>query len=586
MTESAALRGVWIATVLAAATARVMAAPTPEQSCEAGKDLAAGKYVACRQAAEKNLVLSGDAAKYATAIGKCDAALLGKWQKLEATAAAHGAACPSTGDQAAVQNFLTASADAVATALHTPPLLIDVESCNADLTTCNADLTSCNAKMGTCNAGTAVAGDVLTGKTFSGAAGLGVTGTMANNGAVAITPGTSNQPIAAGYHNGAGYCAGDANLAAGNIRSGATIFGVSGDSNVVNTSSGTAAAGDLLSGKVAWVTGTQLTGAMPNNGAVTITPGTSAQAIPAGYHNGAGSVAGDTDLLSANIRSGVSIFGVSGSPAVVNTSAATATAADMLSGATAYVNGSLVSGSAAPGGNVAGANGLRIFTIPDALYSGGKTATASDTNLAASNILSGVSIFGVTGTVAPGQRLKTDQTQCDQGAGTLGACPGSPVGQDGALGKGLARSYTDNSDGTITDNRTGLMWEKLDDNNTGGIHDIDNSYTWYTAFTSKIATLNSGNFAGYNDWRLPNVNELRSLTDFGRYGPAIDPAFNTGCAAGCTVTSCSCTASNYYWTATTYQNGASLAWSVLFNDGYGGVSGKSSSNSVRAVRGG
>ena len=42
---------------------------------------------------------------------------------------------------------------------------------------------------------------------------------------------------------------------------------------------------------------------------------------------------------------------------------------------------------------------------------------------------------------------------------------------------GATLSYTDNSDGTITDNNTGLMWEKKDD--SGGIHDQDNTYTWW-----------------------------------------------------------------------------------------------------------
>jgi hypothetical protein len=50
------------------------------------------------------------------------------------------------------------------------------------------------------------------------------------------------------------------------------------------------------------------------------------------------------------------------------------------------------------------------------------------------------------------------------------------TGSDGDLQKGTARSYTDNGDGTITDNVTGLMWEKKSDD--GGIHDKDNMYTW------------------------------------------------------------------------------------------------------------
>jgi hypothetical protein len=55
---------------------------------------------------------------------------------------------------------------------------------------------------------------------------------------------------------------------------------------------------------------------MPNNGAVTITPGTTNQTIAAGYHNGSGTVAGDPDLIASNIKSGVDIFGVVGNVTV------------------------------------------------------------------------------------------------------------------------------------------------------------------------------------------------------------------------------------------------------------------------------
>ncbi|MBP7866321.1 MAG: hypothetical protein KA419_10255 [Acidobacteria bacterium] len=53
-------------------------------------------------------------------------------------------------------------------------------------------------------------------------------------------------------------------------------------------------------------------GTMPDNGAVAITPGVAAQTIPAGYHDGLGTVAGDADLTGGNIRNGVTIFGVAG----------------------------------------------------------------------------------------------------------------------------------------------------------------------------------------------------------------------------------------------------------------------------------
>ena len=54
------------------------------------------------------------------------------------------------------------------------------------------------------------------------------------------------------------------------------------------------------------------TGAMPNNGAVTIAPTTTDQSIAAGYHNGSGTVQGDPDLAAGNIKRGVNLFGVAG----------------------------------------------------------------------------------------------------------------------------------------------------------------------------------------------------------------------------------------------------------------------------------
>jgi len=204
-------------------------------------------------------------------------------------------------------------------------------------------------------------------------------------------------------------------------------------------------------------------------------------------------------------------------------------------------------------------------------------------------------------------------TQCQS---DLASCQSQPGGQrfpasgqttsygpgsDGDVRAGAALSYTDNGDGTITDHNTGLMWEKKDD--SGGIHDKDNYYTWGmdsspytmngTMVTGFLATLNRAPcFAGHCDWRIPNVKELQSIVDYAipYPGPTVNAAFHN--AAGCTgctdvrLASCSCTASDYYWSSTTFRSNPGSEWGVYFNFGYVDDGSKSSDGAVRAERGG
>ena len=208
------------------------------------------------------------------------------------------------------------------------------------------------------------------------------------------------------------------------------------------------------------------------------------------------------------------------------------------------------------------------------------------------------------GDFQPVIKKHTDNVATALGGGGLATCPvvletGQATsfgpGSDGDLLKGVARSYTDNGDGTITDNVTGLMWEKKSDD--GSIHDEDDTYTWGdshspfamngTMVTTFLATLNAGGgFAGHTDWRIPNRFELESLVNLGTVGPAVSNAFGTGCSAGCTVTTCSCTSSTSYWSSTTYQFIHDSAWTVVFTIGTNSPNFKSESNYVRAVRGG
>lgn len=174
--------------------------------------------------------------------------------------------------------------------------------------------------------------------------------------------------------------------------------------------------------------------------------------------------------------------------------------------------------------------------------------------------------------------------------GCSGVAPGLPAtgqtvsyaaGDDGDVQAGGPLSYTDNGDGTVTDIRTGLTWEMKTDTN------VNETYWWEGAldYVAQLNTMNNGaGFAGHNDWRLPNVKELLSIVDYGRFNPSIDPIF--GPTAG-TI------GRPRYWSSTSWAAyyPETNAWAVDFGDGYGNFTplvpfGKNSSLRVRAVRGG
>lgn len=186
-----------------------------------------------------------------------------------------------------------------------------------------------------------------------------------------------------------------------------------------------------------------------------------------------------------------------------------------------------------------------------------------------------------------GQTLKTGQTSCYEPSGQVSGvieCGGTR--QDGELQEGLAHEFHDNLDGTILDRASGLMWEKLSDD--GLIHDKDNGYTWSDTITLKIAGLNSMGFAGYDDWRLPNRFELETLLHLEALPSTTWPEFDSDCAPGCTIFTCSCTAGSthtLYWSSTSYAVAPSNAWVVSMSDGRTYPDVKTLAYGVRAVRG-
>ncbi len=123
-----------------------------------------------------------------------------------------------------------------------------------------------------------------------------------------------------------------------------------------------------------------------------------------------------------------------------------------------------------------------------------------------------------------------------------------------------SQSFTDNGDGTVTDNVTTLIWQQYN----------DNALTMLEAITYCEGL----SLASHADWRLPNVNELQSLADYSVYNPAINAAYFPG------------THLVPYWSSTTYASRPSDAWGVNFSNGNVNYDDKASLYNARCVRGG
>lgn len=138
----------------------------------------------------------------------------------------------------------------------------------------------------------------------------------------------------------------------------------------------------------------------------------------------------------------------------------------------------------------------------------------------------------------------------------------------------------------VQDNVTGLMWEvKTDDN---GLHDMDWTYSWYQPDKNKapfvgnsnkgvcngtspcdtdgyVKKVNAAGWCGHKDWRMPSIDELRSIVSFDHKGPAIDTAYfpNTPSGIG----------QGYFWSSSlgVYVSGSDFLYSVWHADFYYGA---------------
>jgi hypothetical protein len=217
---------------------------------------------------------------------------------------------------------------------------------------------------------------------------------------------------------------------------------------------------------------------------------------------------------------------------------------------------------------------------------------------------------GSTGTTEPGShprqdcRFGRDAAAASGALGKVGAggkgFDFTKIGNDGSVLAAGASLGTNPTDWACTlDNVTGLVWEVK---TTSGLRNAANTYSWFSAdpffdngfagiqnggscggvgcdtaaFTAAVNGLGGGTgLCGHHDWRVPSVQELKSLVDFGRSGAgsAIDPGSFPNTLAG--------------WTWT--NNGTRIgvpgeAWAIHFGLGGTGSAGKGSSYSVRLVR--
>lgn len=134
-----------------------------------------------------------------------------------------------------------------------------------------------------------------------------------------------------------------------------------------------------------------------------------------------------------------------------------------------------------------------------------------------------------------------------------------------------AAPFTDNANGTVTDQATGLIWQKC----TAGLSGTSCSsgsattYNWSNA----LSYCNSLTLAS-KTWRLPSINEIRTILDLTRTTiPLAD------------VTAFPATVADIYWSSSTYAPITTRAWSIPFNTTFYSFNDKTNSTYVRCVSG-
>lgn len=136
--------------------------------------------------------------------------------------------------------------------------------------------------------------------------------------------------------------------------------------------------------------------------------------------------------------------------------------------------------------------------------------------------------------------------------------------------------FTDNENGTITDIKTGLMWKKCEEGITGSACDggVASKLTWQKALQRAQEINLNGGFAGYTDWRVPNIKELDSIAE----RQCFDPSINLSVFPNAQTM--------YLWSSSPDIRNDYNAFAYSFYNGYFEEMFKYNENSIRLVRSG
>lgn len=133
--------------------------------------------------------------------------------------------------------------------------------------------------------------------------------------------------------------------------------------------------------------------------------------------------------------------------------------------------------------------------------------------------------------------------------------------------------YINHNNGTVTDKNTGLMWKQCIEGLSGINTCTTGSPSYYTLIKS-LEFAEGQLFAGYSDWRVPTLTELKSLIAQHCLAPSVNIALFPNDPA------------SYVWSSSLSVNNAKNAWYVIFNNGYADNGFIYDFNRVRFVRAG